>query len=71
MGTSEWTISSPLSHPALRSFSIVRLDMRNEGHDLRTIQKWFGHNTVKTTEIYTHVPGRGAMGVISPIDDLR
>jgi len=23
---------------------------------------------INTTEIYTHVPGRGAMGVISPVD---
>jgi len=59
-------IRKPVKTHTFRHSFATRL--LQQGYDIRTIQKLLGHSDVTTTEIYTHVLGRGAMGVISPMD---
>ena len=53
------------AHPLEHSFATHLLD---NGADIRFMQDLLGHNSIKTTEIYTHVSKKSLANIKSPLD---
>ena len=64
---SPFTLHSLPYIPAFRRDSSIS----EGGYDIQTVEELRGHNDIKTTMTYTHVPNRGPAGVGSPGDALR
>jgi site-specific recombinase XerD len=41
-----------------------------DGHDIRYVQEFLGHTTIKTTERYTHIVNDATKHIKSPFDSI-
>ena len=62
-GVDENTTVHPLRHTFATPLIL-------DGMDIRLVQELLGHNSLKTTEIYTHITDKMKKDVISPLDHL-
>lgn len=56
--------------PALLFNNNPLLNFLKNGVDIRYVQKLLGHNSLKTTEIYTHIADISKSSIKSPLDSL-